>query len=230
MPDDNSCLFRALSSAVLGSSIDGMTELRSIVAQTIISQPEIYSEAVLEKSPEEYCRWIQTETSWGGGIELAILSQHFDVEVCSVNVQDGRVDRFNEPSSSSSSSETGEGGGEGKNRSRVILVYSGIHYDVIALTPYIGCDPAQDRKVFDVIRAVRLSDGEDDEDGQGGEEFDGGALEGALELCKILRKQHYYTDTAAFDLKCNQCGEKGKGQLWAVGHAKSSGHGDFGEA
>ena len=42
MPDDNSCMFRALSSAVLGSALDGMTELRSVVAQTIQAQPELY--------------------------------------------------------------------------------------------------------------------------------------------------------------------------------------------
>jgi ubiquitin thioesterase OTU1 len=217
MPDDNSCLFRALSSALLGSSIDGMTELRSIVAQTIISQPEIYSAAILEKEPEAYCKWIQLENSWGGGIEIAILSQYFGVEVCSVNVQDLRVDRFNEGSSSTSSGDSGEGG---KARQRVILVYSGIHYDVVAVTPFQGAEPELDRKVFDVVRT----------EGEGGEEFDGGVLEGAVELCRKLQEQHYFTDTAGFEVKCNQCGETGKGQQWAVGHARSSGHGDFGEA
>ncbi|KAF1818729.1 OTU-domain-containing protein [Dissoconium aciculare CBS 342.82] len=208
MPDDNSCLFRALSTAVLGAALDGMTELRSIVAQTIIGNPELYTAGVLEKSPEDYCRWIQREDSWGGGIELAILSQHFDVEVCSVNVQDLRVDRFN----------------EGKGRARVIVVYSGIHYDVCAVTPFRGADPELDRKVFEVVRMG--GEGGDEEV----EEFDGGALAGALDLCRALQKQHYYTDTHGFALKCNQCGEQGNGQQWAVQHARTSGHGDFGEA
>lgn len=195
-----------------------MTELRSIVAQTIISQPEIYSAAILEKEPEEYCKWIQRESSWGGGIEIAILSVYFGVEVCSVNVQDLRVDRFNESSSSSGDSGGGEGG-----RKRVILVYSGIHYDVVAVTPFAGAEPELDRKVFEVIKM----------EGEGGgeaEEFDGGVLEGAVELCRKLQQQHYFTDTAGFEVKCNQCGETGRGQQWAVGHARSSGHGDFGEA
>jgi ubiquitin thioesterase OTU1 len=222
MPDDNSCLFRALSSAVLGSSLDGMTELRSIVAQTIISHPETYTTAVLEKEPEDYCRWIQEETSWGGGIELAILSQHFDVEVCSVNVQDLRVDRFNDAASTSSKSDPGR-----RRRSRVILVYSGIHYDVCAVTPFRGAEPELDRKVFDVVRISSAGD----DDGEGGEEeYDGGALEGAVELCRVLQQRHYFTDTQGFALKCRQCGEMGRGQQWAVRHAKSSGHGDFGEA
>lgn len=200
MPDDNSCMFRALSSAVLGSSLDGMTELRSVVAQTIQAQPDFYTSGMLEKEPSDYCRWIMREDSWGGGIELSILSQHFDLEICSINVQDLRVDRFN----------------EGKP-TRCILVYSGIHYDVVSVTPFSGAPPEHDRKVFDVLRM-----GE-------GEEVDGGALEGARELCKVLQSRHYFTDTHGFSVKCNQCGQSGKGQQWAVQHARGTGHGDFGE-
>jgi ubiquitin thioesterase OTU1 len=200
MPDDNSCLFRALSSAVLGSALDGMTELRSVVAQTIQSQPDLYTEGMLEKKPADYCQWIQREDSWGGGIELSILSQHFDIEICSINVQDCRVDKFN----------------EGKP-TRCMLVYSGIHYDVCAVAPYSGADPEFDRKVFEVVRV------------EGEDEVDGGALAGALELCRGLQKRHYFTDTHGFRLKCNQCGEGGNGQQWAVQHARSTGHGDFGE-
>lgn len=200
MPDDNSCMFRALSSAVLGSALDGMTELRSVVAQTIQANPELYTEGMLEKKPEDYCRWIQREDSWGGGIELSILSQHFNIEIASINVQDLRVDRFNEG-----------------QPTRCVLVYSGIHYDVCAVAPFSGAEPEFDRKVFDVVKLD-------------GEEIDGGALAGALELCKTLQSRHYFTDTHGFSLKCNQCGQKGNGQQWAVQHAKVSGHGDFGEA
>lgn len=200
MPDDNSCMFRALSNAVLGSALDGMTELRSVVAQTIQSQPDLYTEGMLEKKPVDYCRWIQREDSWGGGIELSILSQHFDIEICSINVQDCRVDKFN----------------EGKP-TRCILVYSGIHYDVCAVTPFSGAEPEFDRKVFEVMNVD-------------GEEIDGGAVDGAVELCRGLQKRHYFTDTHGFALKCNQCGQSGNGQKWAVQHANSTGHGDFGEA
>ncbi|KAK3055897.1 ubiquitin-specific protease otu1 [Extremus antarcticus] len=193
MPDDNSCMFRALSSAVLGSALDGMTELRSVVAQTIQSNPDLYTKGMLEKDPSAYCKWIQREDSWGGGIELSILSQHFNIEICSINVQDCRVDKFNEG-----------------QPTRCILVYSGIHYDVCAVTPFAGSDPEFDRKVFDVIKTAD-------------EEMDGGALEGARELCKVLQ------DTHGFTVKCNQCGQTGTGEQWALQHAKSTGHSDFGE-
>jgi ubiquitin thioesterase OTU1 len=87
MPDDNSCLFRAFGTAVLPGDDLTMTELRSLVASSIQAQPDVYSEVVLEQKPDEYCRWIQTEDAWGGGIEMGILSQHFDIEICSIDVQ-----------------------------------------------------------------------------------------------------------------------------------------------
>lgn len=201
MPDDNSCMFRALGSAVLGDALDGMNELRSIVAQTIQAQPDFYTEGMLERKPDDYCAWIQREDSWGGGIELSILSQYFDIEICSINVQDLRVDRFN----------------EGKAR-RCILVYSGIHYDVIALNLVPGGDPEMDRKMFEVARIA----GMDDEDG--------GALEGARELCRVLQGRHYYTDTKGFSIKCGTCGWTGTGEKGATAHAMQTGHTDFGEA
>lgn len=176
-------------------------QLRSIVAQTIQSNPDLYTTGMLERPPNDYCAWIQREDSWGGGIELSILSQYFDIEICSINVQDLRVDRFN----------------EGKPR-RCILVYSGIHYDVIALASMSGASPDFDRKVYEVARI----EGMDDEDG--------GALEGARELCKVLQGRHYFTDTHGFPIKCNVCGWTGKGEKGATEHAKQTGHMDFGEA
>lgn len=198
MPDDNSCLFRAFNSAYFGA-MDNMTELRSVIAQTIQAQPDRYSDAVLEKGRDDYCRWIQTEDAWGGHIELNILSEHFDVEICSIDVQTLRTDRYNE--------------GRAK---RCVLVYSGIHYDVIALSPSdppyskAYAPPEFDEKVFDT----------------GDEEI----LVRAQELCKILQGQHYFTDTAAFSVKCNVCGGVFTGEKGATEHAKQTGHYDFGEA
>jgi ubiquitin thioesterase OTU1 len=119
MPDDNSCLFRAIGKCVLGNDLDPMTELRSIVAQRIQFDKERYSEVVLEKEPDEYCKWIQNPDSWGGAIEIGIIAEAFELEVCAVNVADGSIQRFN------------EGGG----RMRSYLVYSGIHWDAIVENP-----------------------------------------------------------------------------------------------
>ena len=198
MPDDNSCLFRAFNTAFFGA-MDNMTELRSIIAQTIQAQSDKYPEVVLDQKPDDYCRWIQTEDAWGGAIELDILSRHFDIEICSIDVQTLRVDRFSEGSPS-----------------RCILVYSGIHYDTIALSP---SDPPYERSNTPPDFDTKVFDSSDEP-----------VLQGAIELCRILQSRHYYTDTAKFDVKCNVCGAMMTGEKGATEHATTTGHMDFGEA
>ena len=198
MPDDNSCLFRAFNSAFL-STMDNMQELRSVVAQTIQSKPDTYPEVVLDQKPDDYCRWIQTQDAWGGSIELDILSRHFEVEICSIDVQTLRVDRYNEGMPT-----------------RCILVYSGIHYDTIALSPsdpphnQADAPPEFDTKVFDALDDV--------------------VLQAAVDLCNVLQGRHYYTDTANLTVQCNICGFSAKGEKGATEHASKTGHMDFGEA
>ncbi|CAF9913502.1 MAG: hypothetical protein GOMPHAMPRED_007941 [Gomphillus americanus] len=198
MPDDNSCLFRAFGSAYFGD-MDNMYELRSIIAQTIQQDTETYSAVVLDKAPDEYCRWIQNPDAWGGSIELQILSNHFNVEICSIDVQSLRIDKYNEGQAS-----------------RCILVYSGIHYDVIAISPSdppfhrAYAPPDLDRRIFDSV--------------------DNDILVLARKLCKSLQRQGYFTDTAGFRVKCNVCGDVFTGEKGAVDHAEVTGHTDFGEA
>ena len=174
--------------------LDTMTELRSIVAQTIQSNSDKYSKVVLDnKEPNEYCRWIQTEDAWGGQIELDILARQLDVEICSIDVKSFRVDHYNEGSPN-----------------RCIVVYSGIHYDTIALNPF-NSPPEDDVKVF--------LDGIKDE-----------VLSQAVQLCGMLKDRNYYTDTAQFLIKCQICGEVCKGEQGAAEHASKTKHYDFGEA
>ncbi|KAJ5885303.1 Ovarian tumor otubain [Penicillium taxi] len=198
MPDDNSCLFRAVGAAVMGD-MDTMVELRSIVAEVIQSNPEEYSTAILGKRPDEYCRWIQNEDSWGGAIELKILGEYFNIEICSVDVQTLHLFQFNEGAPT-----------------RCIVVYSGIHYDVLALSPseppYTRANPLahDDTKIFDAADPL--------------------VLEKAKELCLILQGKHYYTDTSGFSVRCNTCGGTFTGEKGATKHASETGHYDFGEA
>lgn len=171
-----------------------MTELRSIVAQTIQNNSDKYPKVVLDnKEPNEYCRWIQTENAWGGQIELDILACQLDVEICSIDVKSLRVDHYNEGSTN-----------------RCIVVYSGIHYDTIALNPF-DSPPEDDAKVFsEAIKDEVLSQ--------------------AIKLCGMLRDRNYYTDTAQFLIKCQVCGEMCQGEQGAVEHANETKHYDFGEA
>ncbi|PWW74937.1 OTU-domain-containing protein [Tuber magnatum] len=193
MEDDNSCLFSAISYVATGS-LYSAAELRQLVATTIQENPDTYSEAVLEQKRDGYCEWIQMESSWGGGIELGIFANFFDLEICTIDVSTNEVIRLN----------------EGK-ANRAIVVYSGIHYDAIVLSPAGSRtnDPSKDKRIFG---------SNDDEE-----------MEGALELCRELKKRKYFTDTKNFSLKCNICKTGLRGEKAAVAHAESTGHMDFGE-
>lgn len=193
MPDDNSCLFRALSYAALPGQ-DAVVELRDIVASEVEAKPDIFTTVVLEKEPEAYCKWIKDMDSWGGAIELQILSTFFNIEVCSIDVETGRVDKFNE--------------GAPK---RCIVIYSGIHYDTVVFTPYSELqltgkfkDPEHDQTQWD-----------------GDDEL---VLVKALELVEVLRKRHYFTNTKKMGVKCGDCGWTGVGEMQAAIHASETGH------
>jgi ubiquitin thioesterase OTU1 len=88
MPSDNSCLFTAFGGA-LQDQIPAQ-QLRRMMADFIVQNPEDYSEAVLGSSPSQYCRSIQDPDRWGGGIELSILSSIFNIQICTFDVQVSR--------------------------------------------------------------------------------------------------------------------------------------------
>ncbi len=46
-----------------------------MVASAILSNPIQYNEAILGRPIDEYIEWILKPNSWGGAIELAILSE-----------------------------------------------------------------------------------------------------------------------------------------------------------
>ncbi|KAF9283563.1 ubiquitin-specific protease otu1, partial [Linnemannia elongata] len=128
--DDNSCLFNAIAYTLDPSMKSNVQGLRQIVAKTIDANPDAYPDVVLGK---EYCEWIKKENSWGGAIELAIFSDHYKIEIDSIDVSTTRVDRF----------------GEGQYSQRALVMYSGIHYDAVALTPSLDIPAECDQTQFD---------------------------------------------------------------------------------
>ncbi|CAO3574679.1 unnamed protein product [Mortierella alpina] len=108
--DDNSCLFNAIAYTLEPSMKSNIQGLRQIVAQVIQANPDAYPDVVLGRPRQEYCEWIKRENSWGGAIELAIFSEHFKIEIDSIDVSTNRVDRF----------------GEGQYSQRALVMYSGI--------------------------------------------------------------------------------------------------------
>ena len=117
VPANNSCLFTSVNFALENPgklNLECAKPMRELIAGTVMSDSDTYSEAVLGKSNEEYCRWIQNEDSWGGAIEVSILSKYYQIEIDVVDTQSLTISRF----------------GEDQNYSqRIILIYDGIHYD-----------------------------------------------------------------------------------------------------
>lgn len=176
MPDDNCCLFSSLSLICLPGQAPSTTvpSLRKVVAKAIEADPSTWSEAVLGRSPSSYVQTILKPESWGGGVELNILAKHFGTEICSVDVQSGRVDRFGE--------------GEGRD-TQVFVVYSGIHYDALTFSfakPAPSSEFPPPNLDFDTTR-FPTAGGQAD-----------AIMSGALELATTLRKKHAYTDAANF--------------------------------
>lgn len=94
--------------------------MRSIIAESVAANPEEYSEAILGRPNAEYCEWIQKTDSWGGAIELAILSWFYGLEIAVVDSINAIINRFGE---------------DQHYAQRVFLMFDGIHYDPLYLEP-----------------------------------------------------------------------------------------------
>lgn len=121
VPADNSCLFTSIG-FVLGGKVDTTcgSYMRQIIAEQVASDEDKYSEAILGKPNKEYCKWILKPESWGGAIELAVLSNYYGIEIAVVDTMNGVINRF----------------GEDRNYVyRVFLIFDGIHYDPLYREP-----------------------------------------------------------------------------------------------
>ena len=128
IPADNCCLFNAINYA-MNQSITEPEVIRSIISMVILDNPTEYNKAVLEKDPEDYCEWIMRGDSWGGGIEIAILSKYFMLNIGVVDIKNLTIEYF------------------GNNYSNTIyLLYDNVHYDVF----YYETD---DKKITGVFKS-----------------------------------------------------------------------------
>ncbi|KAK0713781.1 hypothetical protein B0T26DRAFT_718331 [Lasiosphaeria miniovina] len=190
MPDDNSCMFTAFGGAI--GLENPSYKLRQQVAEYILNHPEQYSKAILGDDPIRYTERMKQMDTWGGAIELSILSDIYSIEISSIDVKSLRVDRF----------------GEGKEN-RVIILYSGIHYDRIAFTMDLSY-PVE-------VDVTKWPTGDDD------------VLAKARDLAQRLQNLHYYTDTTDFVIKCEICNWIGQGTRDAAKHERETKHSQFGE-
>ncbi|KAK6229725.1 hypothetical protein SCA6_018676 [Theobroma cacao] len=197
IPSDNSCLFNAVG-YIMDHVKEKAPELRQVIAATVASDPTKYSEAFLAKPNAEYCSWILDSDKWGGAIELSILADYYGREIAAYDIQTARCDLY----------------GQDKNYSeRVMLIYDGLHYDALAMSPFEGAPEEFDQTIFAVQRNRTV-----------------GPVEGlALNLVKDQQRKRSYTDTANFTLRCGVCQIGVVGQKEAMEHAQATGHVNFQE-
>lgn len=103
------------------------TYMREVIAQHVSNDKDTFNEAILGKANQEYCDWIRKPDSWGGAIEVSILSSYYGIEIAVVDITNALINRF----------------GEDKEFGmRVFLLFDGIHYDPLyleSLTVNIHC-------------------------------------------------------------------------------------------
>lgn len=204
VPDDNACMFNAISYALAPHVLVLPQELRMQVASHIADNPTLFFEAILGRPRSQYCEWIKRKDSWGGAIELGIVSNLYGVRINCYDVQSGNDIVFEQLGS--------------QPTSFIVLVYSGIHYDVLAENKQCVASklPAQmqrvpgDTRLWSHERATNI-------------------LEAARELCAKLQKQHYSTNTTTFRVRCLDCYQILVGENEAQRHALEKGHVRFGE-
>ncbi|KAM0936592.1 putative ubiquitinyl hydrolase 1 [Dioscorea sansibarensis] len=195
IPSDNSCLFNAVG-YVMEHDKHKAQELRQVIAAAVGSNPEKYTEAFLGKPNEEYCAWILDSDKWGGAIELSILSEYYGREIAAYDIQTMRCDLY---------------GQEKKYTERVMLLYDGLHYDALAISPFDGAPEEFDQTIFSVNGSIRTVESQ------------------ALKLVQEENRKRSYTDTANFTLRCGQCSVGLVGQKEAADHARQTGHVNFQE-
>lgn len=100
---------------------DRAADMREIIASHVAADKETYNEAILGKPNPDYCDWIRKSDSWGGAIEVSILSAYYGIEIDVVDVTNAIINRF----------------GEDKEYGiRAFLLFDGIHYDPLYLEPF----------------------------------------------------------------------------------------------
>ena len=74
--------------------------LRDKVADYILAHPNDYNEVILGDNPQRYTTRMRQMDTWGGAIELSILSDIYDVEISSIDVKASLAPLFfsNQPS------------------------------------------------------------------------------------------------------------------------------------
>ncbi|CAN0261687.1 unnamed protein product [Ectocarpus sp. 12 AP-2014] len=205
---DNSCLFNAVGYALRRKRKVG-TELRQMITEAVRGSPEVYNEGILGKQPEEYCRWISDPKSWGGEIELSILSKKARTKDngCRARGAGGLVVMITVVDIQTNNAYSyGEEHGFGR---RLFIIYDGIHYDALAEAASETAPESDDVTVFDPSEKEKE------------------IL--AKAVAADLNARNQYTDMGNASLKCMVCFKLLAGEKGALEHARATKHQNFGQ-
>lgn len=96
IPNDNSCLFTSIDYLIHNEYRQyASNELRQLCTTEILSNSRIYNEIYLSKNPIDYCSWLLLDTSWGGEIEISILSKLYNIIIIVIPLNTLRPLRYN---------------------------------------------------------------------------------------------------------------------------------------
>ncbi|CAN1339712.1 OVARIAN TUMOR DOMAIN-containing deubiquitinating enzyme 2 [Linum perenne] len=214
IPSDNSCLFNAVG-YVMDHNKNKAPELRQVIATTVARDPVKYNEAFLGKPNQEYCAWILNSEKWGGAIELSILADHYGREIAAYDIQTTRCDLY---------------GQDKKYSERVMLIYDGLHYDALAMSPFEEAPDEFDQTIFAIQkdRTIGLVEGMTLNLVRDQQRYSVllyvlfvGSSVVILFIIKLVTptydcRKRSYTDTANFTLRCGVC------QIGVIGQKVSS--------
>ena len=191
---DNSCLFSSIA-YLTDANYSEMSKYkyRQMIAETLLNDSSKYSDVFLGKNKFEYMEFIQDSSNWGGEIENKIFSDIFRVEIASIHIQDLKMNIY---------------GSDMGYQYRIYMLYNGIHYDPIVMTPDLKLDNSCDIKMFN------------NNDNEVKTKF--------IDLAKTFQKQNDFVDLSNIPtLKCSDCEKVFSNQNKAAEHAQNVGHWNF---
>ncbi|EFC45843.1 predicted protein, partial [Naegleria gruberi] len=121
-PSDNSCLFHSLSYVLEQKDNTKVHQLRELCANYVAENPKRFTKEVLEMRPIEYANWILHDQTWGGAIEISILSEHYKVRIVAFDTTTCREDVY--------------GSDHDEYNAMALIIYTGNHYDALSLNQF----------------------------------------------------------------------------------------------
>ncbi len=230
IPSDNSCLFSAIlhnvrtfyrnagasqgsvdSVETVRALLDSLTPmaLRQVVAREVErlrNDPENTYEYIIlaeaEKTIDEYLAWIQKPDSWGGMLELQVLSHYFGVQIVAADISNEDQTR----------SQTKFPDDDKLYDKRMFVFYDGIHYDACQSKSGPGAPitlfPTNDSISFPNMLPDRVQH--------------------EVKLVSMeLHKAKKFTNVRKMGIQCQHCFQVFTGQEEAAKHGEETGHFNF---